>query len=145
MAVYKSDEVSLAVAADKVFSKLSNLEGLGNILKNVPEDKIPADKRQALEQVSVTSDSISFPGGPAGAITLRMAEKAEPSLIRLEGVNTPVPLSMMLHIISTGEETSEAQVEVDIKIPAMLKPMIGGTMQKMVNEFANMLRSIPYN
>ncbi len=145
MAVYKSNEVALTASAEKVFSKLSNLEGLGEILKNVPDSMIPDDKRQMLEQITVTNDSISFPAGPVGALTLRVVEKIAPSLIRLEGENSPVPLSMSMHIYPTGEDTSDGQVEIDIKIPALLKPMIGGTMQKMVDEFSQVLRSIPFS
>lgn len=145
MAIYKSEEVAIQAPAEAVYAKLSNFEGLADILRNAPADKIPADKKELFDQISVTSDSISFPAGPAGNLTMKLAEKREPSLVRMEGVNSPVPLSMTLYITPTGTETSEAMVEIDIKIPAMLKPMIGGTMQKMVGEFARMLRSLPFN
>lgn len=63
MATYKSQDTDLLAPADAVFSRLDNLEGLGEMIKNVPEEQIPADQRQMLEQVKVTSDTISFPGG----------------------------------------------------------------------------------
>ena len=71
MANFRSEEVNINAPAQRVFDKLSNLEALGGTLKNVPEDQIPADQRQMLEQITATHDSITFPGGPAGNITDR--------------------------------------------------------------------------
>ena len=92
MATYKSEVVSLAYPAETVFGKLSNLEGFGGILKNVPADKVPAD------QLAIT------------------------------------PLT---------PETCESYVQIDIQIPAMLKPMVNGPLQKMADQIAQMLRQVP--
>ena len=132
MATYKSATVGLAYPADNVFGKLSNLEGLGTMLRDVPAD-----------QVRVTPDTISFPAGPAGEITLRLAETVSPSLIRLEGYGTPVPMSLALHVTPLTPESCESFVQIDIQIPAMLKPMVSGPLQKMADQFAQMLRQVP--
>lgn len=145
MATYKSEAIGLAYPAEAVFNKLSNLEGLGNLLRNIPEDKIPAEQRAQLEQVQVTRDTISFPGGPVGNLTLRLDEVKTPTLITLVGQGTPVPLNMSMHIIPLTPDTSEAYVEIDLQIPAMLKPMINGPMQKMTGQFAQMLRQVPFS
>lgn len=142
MATFKSEEVTLRASAQNVFDKLSNLEGLGNLIKEAPLDQVPAEQRAMLDQVSVSADRISFPGGPAGEITLRLAEAVAPSLIRMEGEGTPVPLSMTMHIEPLLAEESRAYVEIDIKIPAMLKPMVAGPLQKMADQFAEMLPQV---
>lgn len=143
MATYKSEVVGLAYPAETVFGKLSNLEGLGGILKNVPADKVPADQLAMLEQVRITPDTISFPAGPAGEVTLKVAETDAPNLIRMEGFGTPVPMSLTLHITPLTPETCESYVQIDIQIPAMLKPMVNGPLQKMADQFAQMLRQVP--
>lgn len=145
MSSHKSEKVTLKASAEKVFSKLSNLEGLGELLKNVPLDQMPADQRGMLEQVKVTPDTISFPAGPVGELTLAVAEKEDPTLIRLEGRGTPVPVSLAMHISPLTPDLCEAYVEIDVKVPMMLAPMIGGTVQKMADQFANMLRQIPFD
>ncbi len=144
MATYRSEDVTLGAPAETVFLKLDNLQGLGEMIKNAPAEQIPADKRDMLEQIEVSADRISFPAGPMGAITLRKTQSVNPSLIRLEGEGTPVPMSLSLHILPMGEATSTASVEIDIQIPAMLKPMVSGPLNKMTSEFANMLRAIPF-
>lgn len=143
MATYKSEIVSLAYPAERVYAKLSNLEGLGDLLKNVPTSSIPADQAAMLEQVTVTGDSISFPAGPVGSLTLKVVERVEPTLIALEGVGSPVPMSLSLHITPLTPDTCEAYVKIDIQIPAMLKPMVNGPLQKMADQFAQMLRQMP--
>lgn len=144
MATYKSEETTIPQPAEKVYSRISNLEGLGEMIKNVPEDKIDAEKRAMLEQVRVSADTISFPAGPAGEVTLKLVEAVEPSLLRMEGVGTPVPISLSMFLTPIAADMCTARVEIDIKIPAMLKPMVSGPLQKMVDQFAQMLRNLPY-
>lgn len=145
MATYRSEDVTLGAPADKVFCKLDNLQGLGEMIKNAPAEQIPADKRDMLEKIEVTADTISFPAGPMGAITLKKTLSMCPTLIKLEGQGTPVPMSLSLHIVPLGEIASSAYVEIDLQIPAMLKPMVNGPLQKMTSEFANMLRAVPFD
>lgn len=144
MATYKSEKVGIAYPAEKVYDRLSNLEGLKEMLANVPADQVPADQMAMLEQVKVTADTISFPGGPVGDITLRVAERVRPTLVRLEGVGTPVPMNLSLEVLPLTPETCEASVAIDVQIPAMLKPMVNGPLQKMADQFGQMLRQMPY-
>lgn len=143
MANYRSEDVTLRRPAAEVWHKLSDLENLRSLLSNVPADSLPADKREMFEKVEITPDTITIPGGPVGSIKLRMKEKLEPSLIRLEGEGTPVPLSLAMHITPAGEDACVANVEFDIAIPAMLKPMVNGPLQELTAQFANLLRAIP--
>lgn len=145
MTTIKSDKTILDAPAQVVFEKLSNLENLKNLLEKVPVDKVPEDKRAMFENLKITSDSIEIPGGPAGAITLKVRDKMAPSLIRLEGEGTPIPLSMQLEIEPKTETSCEVQVSLSMQIPAMLKPMISGPVKKIVEQFAQMLRAIPFD
>lgn len=55
-----------------------------------------------------------------------------------------MPLSLGVHIDSKGDTESEVQVLLDIDIPMMLKPMVGGTLQKMVDQFATVMTAIKF-
>lgn len=146
MATYNSEEILLMAPAGAVYSKLSNLDNLRSLLEKVPADKIPADKLEMFNSISVTPDSVTVPGGPVGALTFRMKEKVEPTLIKLAGEGLPpgIALSLSLHITPEGESTSKAKVTIDISIPAMLKPMVSGPLQKMADQFGQVLRAIPF-
>lgn len=145
MAIFQSPVADINAPAQVVFDRLSNLNNLKELMARVPEDKIPADQRDMFNAVKVDSDSITFPAGPVGEITLRMAEKVEPKLIKLVGVGTPVNLSLSLDIDSVDETHSTGRVNVDIAIPAMLKPMISGPLNKLVTQFAQLLPAVAGN
>lgn len=144
MAKYKSEEVPLKASAQNVFDRLSNFESLRDLLGQIPADQIPADKKEMFDNIHLTSDSIELPGGPVGNIRLKVVERTAPKCIKLKGEGTPVPLSLQLDIIPVDEMSCRAAAQVDIDVPAMLRPMIAGPMQKMTEQFAQVLRSIPF-
>lgn len=144
MAVYSSGKVILKAPAPAVFEKLSNLENLKSMLEKVPADRIPADKRQMFENIQITPDTIEVPGGPMGNLVFRVTERKAPSLIRLKGEGIPIEMALVLHVEPKGEEESEAKVDIDINIPLMLKPMIGGQIQKIADQFGDVLSAIPF-
>lgn len=144
MATYKSDEVALKASAQQVYDKLSDMKSLRSLLDRVPEEQIPADKRQMLESIKISDDSIELPGGPVGSIRLKVAERVAPTLLKMKGEGTPVPLSLQLNIHPVDDFSSRVQAQVDLEIPAMLRPMISGPMQKMTEQFAQVIRAIPF-
>lgn len=144
MSEFKSSPRRINASAEAVYDKLSNLEGFREILANVPSSAIPAEQREMLDQITVTSDSISFPAGPVGQLTMKVSEKIRPTTIRMEGQGTPVAMSMTLELASVAETECEAAVALDVAIPPMLKPMIGGTLQKMADQFADVLQQLKY-
>jgi hypothetical protein len=144
MSSYKSQNTLLNASAERVYDKLSNFENLKGLLEKVPLDQVPEDKRGMLESITITPDAITVPGGPVGALAFRIVEKSEPSLIRLQGEGSPIPLYLVMHITPETADSCSAQVEVDIDLPAMLKPMVGGHIQKMADQFGQVLKAIPF-
>lgn len=144
MATYKSKETKVNAPAERVYAKLSNLENLQDVISNLPEEKIPADKIDMLKQIEITPTTISFPAGPVGKISLEVSKLTPPKRIELSGVGTPVKLDLGVDITEKGAEESEVQVWLDIDIPMMLKPMIGGTLQSMVDQFATVMTAIKF-
>ncbi len=145
MAVYKSDKVELAASAESVFNKLSNLENLRGLLEKVPVDQVPDDKREMFDSIQITPETISVPAGPVGNLTFRVTERREPSYIRLDAEGSPVAMSLAMDITPVSENACDAQVAIDIKLPPMLAPMVGGHIQKMADQFGQVLKAIPFS
>lgn len=145
MTSIKSDKAIVNGTPEQVFEKLSNLDNLKPLLEKVPKDQIPEDKREMFDNLQITSDSISIPGGPVGNITLRISDLLPYSLIRLSGEGSPVPMGMQLEIEPEGADQSEVQVAINLEIPAMLKPMVSGPLKKIANQFVNVLGAIKFN
>ena len=144
MAIYSSTPVSLKAPAEQVFERLSNFENLRELLNKVPADKVPEDKRQMFENLKITADTIEIPGAPMGNLIFRMTERVAPTLIRLQGEGIPIEMALVLHIKPIDASTSSANVDIDINIPAMLKPMIGGQIQKIADQFGGVISAIPF-
>ena len=144
MATYSSSTITLPASAENVFEKLSNLENLRTLLNKVPADQVPEDKREVFNNLKITSDSITVPGAPMGELTFRVTERVKPTLIRLSGEGSPVPLGLSMHLEPDGDNSCKAKVDINIEIPAMLKPMIGGHIQKMADQFGQVLTAIPF-
>ena len=143
MAKYSSENVTLNASAEKVYDRLTNLENLKSMLEKVPADKIPEDKRQMFDNIEITPDTISVPG-PMGKLTFRVVERKAPTLVKLQGEGIPMAMDLALHIEPINSESSKAKVDLDIDIPMMLRPMIGGQIQKIANQFGDVLGSIPF-
>lgn len=143
MADYTSNSVRLHGSAEEVFSRLSRPSALKDFLGNVPLDQIPEDKRAVLDNITLTEDSVVINGGPTGSMTLKADENHSPDYIRYEGVGLPVRLGLVFRLTPESGESCSATVTVEADIPAMLRPMIGGTLQKAADQFAQMLATIP--
>lgn len=144
MAIYSSGDINLNASAEAVYNKLSNLENLKGLLDKVPADKVPADKRQMFENIQITPDTIEVPGGPMGSLTFRVVERVAPSHVKLVGEGIPIEMALILNVSPVSDNSSKANVDIDINIPAMLKPMVGGQIQKIANQFGDVLGAIPF-
>lgn len=144
MATFKNNPVRISYPAETVYSKISNPENLRSLMSSVPVDQIPADKRAMLENIKVTSDSIEVPGGPVGSLTFKISEKKEPTLVKFDGVGSPVAMSLAINISPDGADACLAEVEIDIALPKMVLAMMSGPIQQMADQFGMLLKSVPF-
>lgn len=144
MAEFQSETKHIDAPAEKVFERLSNLENLRELLQNVPEDRVPADKLEQLRKVEITPDSISIPGGPTGKVTLRLYEKKAPNLIVFKAADIPLDLNLAILISPKGDDSCGLATAIEANLPAMLKPMVKGPFNQIVTQMTGMLSAIPY-
>lgn len=144
MSVYSSSNVTLNAPVEAVYDKLCNLENLKSLLDKVPADRIPEDKRQMFENIRITPDTIEVPGGPMGNLMFRVTERKAPTMIKLNGEGIPIEMSLVLHLEPVSADTTKAKVDIDINLPAMLRPMVGGQIQKIANQFGDVIGAIPF-
>lgn len=142
MAEYKSKLIDLPQSANEIYDKLTDLRKLDKIIKDIPADQIPDDKRALINGIYVKTDSITIPGGPTGDITLVKGECVEPSKVIYNAQGTPVPVSITADIFATGADSCQVEVVASLIIPAMLKPMVNGPMQKMIDQVAMTLTQL---
>jgi len=143
MAKYTSDETTLKGSAENVYSKISNPDSLRSFIQNIPADTVPEDKRQMLESIELSEDTLSIAGGPAGKITLKISRREPYTSVEYEGVGTPVRLALIFDIIPENEISCRLKVSIDADLPAILRPMVSGAFNKAVGQLAQVLATIP--
>lgn len=142
MATYKSNPVDLGQNVETVYNKLTDLNKLAGFIKNIPAESIPADKRELLDQITVTDESITIPGGPTGPVTLVKGDCNPVSKVTYIGQGTPVPVTLECDLVPTGADSCQAVVTADIKVPMMLKPMLNGPMNQLMAQVSQALTQI---
>lgn len=140
----KSSTALVQAPVESIYARFSNPENLKAIIDAAPEGRIPADKLEQIKQIQVTPDSITVPGGPTGAVTLKLVDCREPSLIRLKAMDVPIDLVLELHLKPVTAESAETQVQIVADIPMMLRPMLKGPLQQVADKVNEMVASIPY-
>lgn len=142
MATYKSEQVDVNRPAEQVYDLISNPENLRDLIENAPADKLDDKVREQIAGIEFTPDSVTIPGGPVGSLVLRADGNTRPTLVRFRGEGTPVPVALRVDIIPIDAENCQTQVIIDLEIPMMLKPMVNGPLQKMVDQIGTLLRQL---
>lgn len=136
MATFTSKPTIVDASAQTVADKFADLSHLQDII-----DKMPAEDRAKVGDVSFTPDSIVMKTPQVGEITLKIVERT-PAKVAFTALGSPVPMNISVNIRPESEAKSELVTSMDVEIPAFLKAMIGGTMQKAVDQFGQLMQKL---
>ena len=136
MATFTSKPAVINTPADKLAEKFSDFTRLQQYI-----DALPAEERAKVGDIALTSDSIILKTPQVGEITLKVTER-KPERLVLEAVGSPVPMKLVVNLKPVSESSTELVTSIDVDIPAFLKPMIGGTMQKAVDQFGDLMKRL---
>lgn len=136
MAQYKSKAITINRPAEFISDKFADLSVFAGNL-----DAMPEAERARIGDVSFEKDSITIDTKQVGTIRFQVKERTS-SRIVMNAVGSPVPLDLVVNLTSVGAESTEIVTEIDVEIPAMLRPMIGGAMQKAVDQFGDLMAKL---
>ena len=136
MAEFKSKAYTISSSAETVADKFSDLSRLQEYI-----DRLPEEERAKVGNISLTPDSIVMQTPQVGEITLKVTERS-PRRICLSAVGSPVPMGLAVDISPLSEDSCEIVTSMNVDIPPFLKPMIGGTMQKAVDQFGELMKKL---
>lgn len=137
MSKYTGKPVTVAASANEVFAKISNL---GQYKEQV--ESLPEEYRAKLAGVEFGADSVSMDAPGVGRLTFAIDKVVEPTSIRLKAVSSPVPLSIGVNLAENGPAETIVTPDIDIDIPAMLRPFIGGKIQEAADKFGEVFTTI---
>ncbi len=139
MATYKSKEITVAAPVDDVFARVTDLGAFQQRL-----DQLPDDLRARMGNVKFGEDSITIDAAPMGEITFRVTERIPSQRVTLAAEQSPVPLT--LSVVTRGNladgNSTDLQTVIDVDIPPMLKPLVGGKLQQAADMFTDMLQKM---
>jgi hypothetical protein len=101
-------------------------------------DNLPAEERARIGEINFEKDCITLNTQQVGQIKFRVTER-NTSRIAFTAEGTPVPMVMQVDLTAKGAEQTELVTSIEVDIPVFLKPMIGGAMQKAVDQFGGMI------
>lgn len=133
MAKYSGKPVVIQRAAAEIASKFDDLSLLQPAL-----DNMSAADRAKVGDVTFEKDAIHIQTPQVGEIQFRVNERL-PERISMEAVGAPVPLKMYVDLKPVDDASTELTTSIDVEIPAMLRPLIGGTMQKAADQFGALM------
>lgn len=146
METYKSDVAIINADINRVFDRLSHPGSFNEALKpQVQEaaDKLPQEVLDNLKNVTFEGDSLSVQT-PMGPIKLGVTDSVAPNRVTYGAMQSPVAFSLVIELTSTGAETTEAVAAINLDIPKLLVPMIGGKLKEGAKQFGRILPKLPY-
>lgn len=136
MATYKAKPVHIGRSAEYIAGQFSDLTRLQSAL-----DALPETERSKVGDVQFTADSIVMRTAQVGEIRFKVKERT-PLRVAFEAGGLPMPMIIAADIEPKGDSASEVTASLDIDIPAVLRPMVGGAMQKAVDRFAELIAGL---
>lgn len=134
MAKYASKPVAVNQPVEVLFDRFSDVSLFQQRINEIPEEE-----RAKIGDVTFEADAICINTPQVGQLKFKVTERTAPGHIVFSAVGSPIPLAMMINITATSESTSEVVTAIDVEIPAMLRPLIGGKMQEAADKFGEMI------
>jgi len=137
MATYKSSVQRVNRPAEELFDRFSDLSHLQSSL-----DSLTPEQRAQVGDVEFSADGIKIVTPQVGEIAFEVTERVRPNSVVFGTKSSPVPLNMKLNIRELDAASSEVQTEINVDIPAMLRPLIGPQLQKAADKFGELMAGL---
>lgn len=137
MSKYTGKPVTVSAPIEEVFAKVSNF---GQYKEQIAQ--LPEEYQAKLAGVEFGADSVSFDLPGVGKLAFAVDEIVAPERVSLKAVTSPVPLLLGVRLAENAPGETVITPAIDIDIPAMLRPMIGGKIQEAADKFGEVFTTI---
>jgi hypothetical protein len=135
MANYKGKPVTVNSSAQSIAERFSDLSSLNSFV-----DQLPAEERQKIGDVEFEKDAISIKNPQIGSLRFAVTE-CSPKLIKL-ACASPVSMALQVNLTAIDDNRTEVATDIDINIPAMLRPFIAPHMQRAADQFGTLMAKV---
>ena len=133
MAQYTGKTVRVNMPAEVIADKFSDLSQFDEF-----KDRIPADQLAQIGDLKFEKDSIILKNPAIGEMAFNIVERTpEKVVFKAEGM---ISLEIVVGFKPvTSENSTDVSTVLDIDIPMMLRPMIGGKLQQVADSFSDLI------
>jgi len=135
MTEFSSDIKQIPFSAERVFSKLSDLNNLESV-RPLLEGKI--------KDFTFDSDSCQFKVDPVGKVGICIVEREPYKTIKLKSVKSPIEFLGWIQLQEVAPEDTRLKLTFKADIPFFLKSMISNKLEEGIDKLAAMLATLPY-
>ncbi|MBQ8968384.1 MAG: SRPBCC family protein [Bacteroidaceae bacterium] len=160
MSKYESTIKKIYAPVGNVYAKLSDLTNLSVIQERLTDpafeqtvrqqagDKVNdeqlAKMREMVAKLQFDRDSVTIDAGPLGCVSLRIVEREDPKLVKLQTENSPVLANLWIQLLPNGDTQTAMKVTLGVDLKFFLKQMLKGKLQDGVEHLASFLAMLPY-
>lgn len=137
MATYTGKTARVDAPAASIAARFEDLSVLGQ-----HADKIPAEHRAKIGDLAFEPDAIVIKHPAVGKMTFKVKEHSpERVVFAADGM---LPLTLNVNLVPADENPDQTDVTtvLEIEIPAMLRPLIGGKLQQVADGFGDLMAKL---
>ena len=139
MATYKGKPAIVNASPEQITEKFADLTVLEQFRNNVSADEIAK-----IGELRFEPDSIIIKNPAVGEIAFKVVERSADRLVFNANGMLPLSLAINLKGIENDSKT-EVTTALDIEIPMMLRPILGGKLQQVADSFGDFIGKMAAN
>lgn len=148
MTKFESSVKQIPHSQRSVYAMLSDLSNIQRLKDHLPEEATDNDEmnkvKDKLKNLSFNQDSLSINVDPIGQVSMRIIERDEPKMIKLESEKSPFAFKFWIQVLPVTEASSKMKLTIDADIPFFAKSMVAKPLQEGIEKIADALAMIPF-
>ena len=148
MTKFESSVKQIPHSQRSVYAMLSDLSNIQRLKDHLPEEATDNDEmnkvKDKLKNLSFDQDSLSINVDPIGQVSMRIIERDEPKMIKLESEKSPFAFMFWIQVLPVTEASSKMKLTIDADIPFFAKSMVAKPLQEGIEKIADALAMIPF-
>lgn len=137
MSKYTGKSVTIPRPIGEIYAKVSDLSQYRELV-----EQVPAEQRSKLQGIEFGPDSVEMDAPSIGRMKFMISERVAPNRVVFSAQGAPVPLKISVDLKEEGSDKTAITPAIDIEIPAMLRPFIGGKLQEAADQFGSLFTTI---
>ena len=148
MTKFESSIKQIPHSQKSVYAMLRDLSNIQRLKDHLPEEATDNDEmnkvKDKLKNLSFDQDSLSINVDPIGQVSMRIIERDEPKMIKLESEKSPFAFKFWIQVLPVTEASSKMKLTIDADIPFFAKSMVAKPLQEGIEKIADALAMIPF-